>query len=174
MRKLLVVVDMQHDFIDGALGTEEAKKIVPGVKEFIDNFDGEIIYTVDTHKENYLDTQEGKRLPVKHCIKDTEGWKLEESIDRKEEEHFIKYTFGSDQLFYKIAQTVEDPTADLYDEIHFVGLCTGICVIANAILAKTADPEARIVIHKDLCACVTPESHETALKAMELLQMDIV
>lgn len=165
--KLLVVVDMQYDFVFGKLGTQEAFEIILPLQKFIESFDGDVVYTQDTHDDNYLNTQEGKRLPVPHCIRGTKGhdiipelnpvWRIE------------KNTFGSVALF-DILSSDNSP----YKEIHFAGVCTGICVIANAVIAKTAMPEVRIVIHKDLCVCVTPESHEIALKAMQTLQMDIV
>ena len=179
MKKLLVVVDMQNDFITGALGTKEAQAIVPGVVEFVKGFDGFVVATQDTHNSDYLDTQEGKRLPVPHCIDGTEGEEIipelknlvvdSEKWDSRLSQPFRKDTFGSLSLKEWLSMHCQD-----CEEIHFVGVCTGICVIANAVIAKTALPEARIIIHKDLCACVTQESHERALKSMETLQMDIV
>ena len=183
MKKLLVVVDMQNDFIDGALGTPEAQSIVQPVADFIREFDGDIFYTQDTHAENYLETQEGKRLPVEHCIKDSVGWQLApkvwEPIFKRQDRVFKKEmtlgfqkdSFGSRDLY---AQLRSNATYFGDCEIHFVGVCTGICVISNAVLAKTALPEARIVIHSDLCACVSKESHWTAIEAMKLLQMEVV
>jgi len=166
MKKVLVVVDMQNDFVTGVLGTPEARSLVDSMVQFVDGFDGEVIFTQDTHFENYLETQEGKRLPVEHCIIDTDGWQIIPELKSLAEIKFKKATFGSIML-----------GEDLYkrnpDEIHFVGVCTGICVIANAIMAKSFCPEARIVIHKDLCADVTPEAHELALKSLDALQMDI-
>jgi len=167
MRKLLVVVDMQNDFVTGALGTKEAQAIVPGIVDYIKNFDGDIIATMDTHYDNYLDTQEGKKLPVVHCIKDTEGWLINKDIGNLVDWRVLKDTFGSTKLGEIIV-------AEEFEEIHFVGVCTGICVISNAVIAKSFNPDAHIVIHKDLCACVSPESHERALESMRTLQMDVV
>lgn len=181
MKKLLVVVDMQNDFVTGSLGTEEAQALIKPMSEFIKNFDGDVTSTQDTHYENYLETQEGELLPVKHCIEFTEGWEIvpeirQAMIEKRESiegeqiiPNFEKHTFGAlwfgNELKYKWFD---------YKEIHFVGVCTGICVISNAVIAKSALPEAKIVIHKDLCACVSPESHERALESMKTLQMDII
>ena len=167
MKKLLVVVDMQNDFITGTLGTKEAQALVPCIVDYIKCFDGDVIATMDTHYDDYLDTQEGKKLPVVHCIKDTEGWLLNKDIGNLVDRRVLKNTFGSTKLGEIIA-------AEEFEEVHFVGVCTGICVISNAIIAKSFNPDARIVIYKDLCACVTPESHDRALKSMETLQMDII
>lgn len=174
MSRMLVVVDMQNDFIDGALGTEEAKAIVPKVIQKIRDFKGQIFYTRDTHDENYLDTQEGKNLPVKHCIMDTHGWQLQEDIDELAKERrsmiFDKPTFGSLALagclngIQKVASI---------DEIELVGLCTDICVISNALLLKAALPDTKIIVDSSCCAGVTPESHENALKAMAMCQVEI-
>ena len=177
MNKLLVVVDMQNDFIDGALGTPEARAIIPAVAEFIKNWDGNLFCTQDTHYDDYLETQEGKFLPVEHCIVDTEGWELNTEIDEAIEEHLNKYDEVRKDAFKFSFGSISLGTHcrfKEYDEIHFVGLCTGICVISNAVIAKTASPESSIYIHKNLCACVTPESHERALEQMALLQMNIV
>jgi len=178
MSKLLIVVDMQNDFIDGALGTPEAQSIVNPVKDFIDLFDGDVWLTQDTHTKDYLNTQEGKMLPVEHCITGTHGWEInpiiQSAFDAKWDDHEVpsyayeKPTFGSMALAVMLWNHAD------YQEIHFVGLCTGICVISNAVLAKAALPEAKIYIHKDLCACVTPESHERALESMRTLQMLVV
>ena len=175
MSKLLVVVDMQNDFIDGTLGTPEARAIVPAAVEFIKNWDGDLIFTMDTHYEDYLETQEGKFLPVEHCIAGTYGIEINTEIYKAIKEKLgnlirrntiIKNTFGY------VADA--DDLYEGYDEIHFIGLCTGICVISNAIIAKSAAPETPIYIHKNLCACVTPETHERALEQMTLLQMNII
>ena len=158
MQKVLVVVDMQNDFIDGALGTKEAVAIVPGVKEKIENFDGVVLFTRDTHETYYLDTQEGQKLPVPHCIRDTEGWPID------------KETFGSTDLAGELVAMNED---NEIESITFVGLCTDICVISNALLAKASLPEVPIIVDAKCCAGVTPESHENALKAMEACQIQI-
>ena len=170
--KVLVVVDMQNDFIDGSLKNEEAIKIVPNVVEFIDNWNDQIFVTLDTHDENYLNTPEGKKLPVKHCIKGTDGWKLnkdvETALNRKKQRifKFEKPTFGSIELMKKIGVV---PT----DEIVLIGLCSDICVLTNSILAKTYFPDAKIVVKADCCAGVTPETHNAALTTMRMCQIDV-
>ncbi len=168
MKKLLVVVDMQNDFVSGVLGTKEAQSIVEKVAKYVDTFDGDVAFTRDTHYANYLDTQEGQNLPVKHCIKDTEGWKIVPEIKVTDSDFvFNKTTFGSTDLAV-FARTGK------YTEIEFVGVCTDICVISNVLIMKASMPESKIIVHKDLCAGVTPESHETALKAMAACQVTIV
>ena len=164
MQKVLVVVDMQNDFIDGALGTKEAVAIVPYVEEKIKNFDGTVFFTRDTHETYYLDTQEGKKLPVPHCIRDTEGWQIRSELDA------LRKTFGSTDLAGELVQLNEDQGIE---SIIFVGLCTDICVISNALLVKASLPEVPIIVDAKCCAGVTPESHENALKAMEVCQIQI-
>lgn len=167
---LLVIVDMQRDFVDGPLGTDEAKAIVPGIVNLIKNFDGHKIYTKDTHQTDYLNTQEGLNLPIPHCIEGYNGWEIVDEIREligKDDIVIKKPTFGSLELL----ELIKD---ELYENIYFVGVCTGICVISNAILAKTADPETKIHVIADLCACISPESHEHALDAMQRLQIDII
>lgn len=171
MQKVLVVVDMQNDFIDGALGTKEAVAIVPGVKEKIKNFDGVVLFTRDTHETYYLDTQEGKKLPVPHCIRDTEGWQIRSELDAlRKTEPIDKETFGSTDLAGELVAMNED---NEIESITLVGLCTDICVISNALLAKASLPEVPIIVDAKCCAGVTPESHENALKAMEVCQIQI-
>ena len=172
--KLLVIVDMQNDFITGALANIEGQKIVPGIVELIKNFDGDIIVTRDTHHENYLDTQEGKRLPVVHCIENTEGWKIvpeiQEALDAKPEStvtYIDKPTFGSIALGERVARK-------LYDKVELCGVCTDICVISNAMVIKACAIETNVAVHKDLCAGVTPDTHKTALDAMAGCQIDII
>lgn len=167
---VLVVIDMQNDFIDGALGTKEARDIVKAVIEKIEYFGGEVVYTRDTHKDNYLETLEGQKLPVKHCIKDTDGWQLESRIRQLAEGKTIidKPTFGSLALPHYLKEK-----GDL-DSIVIVGLCTDICVISNALILKAAFPETEIIVDGDCCAGVTIESHENALKAMEMCQIRII
>ena len=171
MQKVLVVVDMQNDFINGALGTKEAVAIVPNVEEKIKNFDGVVLFTRDTHETYYLDTQEGKKLPVPHCIRDTEGWQIRSELDAlRKTEPIDKETFGSTDLAGKLVAMNED---DEIENITFVGLCTDICVISNALLTKASLPEVPIIVDAKCCAGVTPESHENALKAMEVCQIQI-
>ena len=172
MQDILVVVDMQNDFIDGALGTKEAVAIVPKVEEKIRNFKGTVLFTRDTHETWYLDTQEGKKLPIPHCIRDTEGWQIRRELDDlRKTEPIDKETFGSTDLAADlVAMNIDDEIRS----ITFVGLCTDICVISNALLAKASLPEVPIIVDASCCAGVTPESHENALKAMEMCQIDIV
>ncbi|MCD8096955.1 MAG: cysteine hydrolase [Lachnospiraceae bacterium] len=171
MQKILVVVDMQNDFIDGALGTKEAVAIVPRVEEKIRNFPGRVIFTRDTHEQNYMDTQEGQRLPVPHCIRGTEGWQIRPELAALcKEEPVDKPTFGSVELGELLCQANEE---EAIESITFVGLCTDICVISNALLAKAYLPEVPIVVDASCCAGVTPESHETALSAMKVCQITV-
>ena len=172
MQNILVVVDMQNDFIDGALGTKEAVAIVPKVEEKIQNFDGTVLFTRDTHETWYLDTQEGKKLPVPHCIRDTEGWQIRSELDKlRTTKPIDKDTFGSTDLAGELVAMNED---NEIGSITFVGLCTDICVISNALLVKASLPEVPIIVDVACCAGVTPESHENALKAMEMCQVEIV
>ena len=172
MQDVLVVVDMQNDFIDGALGTKEAVAIVPKVEEKIRNFNGTVLFTRDTHENWYLETQEGKKLPVPHCIRDTEGWRIRRELDiLRKTEPVDKETFGSTYLADDlVAMNIDDEIKS----ITFVGLCTDICVISNALLVKAALPEVPIIVDAACCAGVTPESHENALKAMEMCQVEVV
>lgn len=171
MQKILVVVDMQNDFIDGALGTKEAVAIVPRVKEKIKNFQGRVLFTRDTHGENYMDTQEGHKLPVPHCIRDTDGWQISpELAPLCQEPPIDKVTFGSAGLG---AILQEADRKDTVEHITFIGLCTDICVISNALLAKAFLPEAEITVDASCCAGVTPESHKNALEAMKVCQIQI-
>lgn len=165
----LVVVDMQKDFIDGALGTAEAVKIVPRVKEYIESFDGCVVFTRDTHNDDYMNTQEGKNLPVPHCIKGTEGWKICEELAPLAEgkKIFDKPTFGSTEL---AAYLVFQGDAE---SVTLIGLCTDICVISNAFLIKANLPEVNVSVVETCCAGVTPESHANALEAMKMCQIEV-
>lgn len=171
--KILVVVDMQNDFITGSLGTEEAVKIVDRVVEKMENFQGKIICTRDTHFENYLDTSEGKKLPVKHCIRGTEGHRLcpqvAEAAEARGARILDKETFGSKDL----PKIVEELAEGTPESVELVGLCTDICVISNALLLKAFFPETPILVDASACAGVTPESHENALKAMKMCQIEV-
>ena len=169
--KLLVVVDMQNDFIDGALGTKEAVAIVPAVKKKIQEFDGKVLFTRDTHFENYMETQEGKNLPIPHCIKGTDGWQIRKELDELRTEDAIdKLTFGSSELGILLTQMNEK---EKIESITFIGLCTDICVISNAMLAKAFLPEVPIIVDAACCAGVTPESHKNALAAMKVCQIAV-
>lgn len=177
MKKVLVVVDMQNDFIDGALGTEEAQKIVSCAADKILRFEGDIYGTLDTHEENYLTTREGKNLPVPHCICGEDGWALNEEImqaiaETKASVHQFcrKNSFGSIELAELMKKDFDQE--DL--EIELIGLCTDICVISNAMILKAAFPEAKLTVDASCCAGVTPQSHDNALEAMKMCQIECV
>ena len=168
--KLLIVIDMQNDFIDAALGTKEAVAIVPKVAAKIAEYrraGNQVVFTRDTHHEDYLQTQEGKKLPVVHCIEGTPGWQISGSLEVGDAKVFNKPSFGS--------MALADYVASLpgLEEIELVGLCTGICVISNACILKAKLPEVPVSVDASCCACVTPESHATALAAMKLCQIDV-
>ena len=173
MRKILVVIDMQNDFIDGSLGTKEAQQIVPRVVEKMKEYDPWNIYlTRDTHYENYLDTQEGRNLPVEHCIEGTHGWQLNAAVAKAAEKATVidKPTFGSRALGEEMARLNErEPVG----KITLIGVCTDICVLSNALLAKAFLPEAEVVVEAACCAGVTPEAHRTALEAMKPCQITV-
>ena len=166
MKKTLVVVDMQNDFVDCALGTPEAVAILPAVKDKIEEYlnrGDEIIFTRDTHGEDYLDTAEGKSLPVPHCIKGTRGWEIYEGL----------YTEG--------AKIIDKPNfgytgwnKERFEDVCLIGLCTDICVVSNALIIKATFPEARVSVCADCCAGVTPKSHEAALEVMKMCQIEII
>ncbi len=175
MSKILIVVDMQNDFIDGSLGTPEAVQITEPVRELAVGWEGPVIFTRDTHEDNYLHTQEGRRLPVPHCIRGTKGWELDASLQeltRKRGFRVIdKDTFGSKELAGLLN---EIHRTDPVDDITLVGLCTDICVISNALLIKAFLPEIPIRVISSCCAGVTPESHKQALQAMQMCQIEII
>lgn len=169
--KILIVVDMQKDFISGTLGTPEAQAILPKVADKLRAFDGEVIFTRDTHTRDYLSTQEGKNLPVEHCIKGTDGWQIDASLTTIRDGMVIdKPTFGSTELASYLAALHE---REAIERITLVGLCTDICVISNALLIKATLPEVEIVVDASCCAGVTPESHRNALNAMKMCQIKI-
>ena len=169
---ILIVVDMQNDFIDGALGTSEAVKILPRVKDKIDGFDGKIYFTRDTHGEDYLSSLEGKNLPIKHCIRGTKGWEISEKLNVSRASAVIdKKTFGSPELPEIIKN---DNTDSEINSITLIGICTDICVISNAMLIKANFPEIAVRVDSSCCAGVTKESHENALNAMKACQIEIL
>ena len=171
MKNILIVVDMQNDFIDGALGTKEAVAIVPKVEEKIRNFDGEVFFTRDTHETYYLETQEGKNLPVKHCIRDTEGWQIRKELDAlRKTDPIDKETFGSTDLAADLLALHED---EEIGSITLVGLCTDICVVSNVLGVKAFLPETPLYVDAACCAGVTPESHKAALQTMQSCQVNI-
>lgn len=168
MSKVLIVVDMQNDFVDGTLGTKEAEYIVPSVISKVEtavNNNNKVVFTKDTHYSNYLNTTEGKNLPVEHCIKGSKGWEIIPGLTRYAKNVIEKNTFGSINL--------PDEVKD-YDEIELIGLCTDICVISNALLLKAFFPEKNICVDASCCAGVTPESHNNALEAMKMCQIKII
>ena len=173
MKHFLIVVDMQKDFVDGALGTPEAVAIVPAVCEKIRSFDGEIIVTYDTHPDNYLDTAEGKKLPVTHCVEGTDGWQLDANVAaalaEREWMAVKKPTFGSTDLPFLIHSIAGEEDFD----ITLIGLCTDICVVSNALLLKAHFPEVSIAVEGALCAGVTPATHAAALQTMTMCQIDV-
>ena len=169
--KVLCVIDMQNDFIDGALGTKEAEAIVENVKAKIELYrkNGDtVIFTRDTHSEDYMTTQEGKNLPVPHCIKGSKGWEVSEKLDTASDKIIDKPTFGSFELAEYIS-TLAD-----VDEIELIGLCTDICVISNAMILKARFTETPIKVDSSCCAGVTPESHANALSAMKMCQINCI
>ena len=173
MKKILIVVDMQNDFIDAALGTKEAVSIVENVKDKICSYPPEnVIATMDTHGENYMETQEGKNLPVPHCIKGSEGWQLRTDIAQllREARIYEKPTFGSLALATDLKAMSEEEEL----ELELIGLCTDICVVSNALLLKAFMPEVPITVDAACCAGVTPEKHQAALETMRSCQIRII
>ena len=172
MKDVLIVVDMQNDFIDGALGTAEAVEIVPKVVEKVKAFPGTVIFTRDTHMEDYLSTQEGRKLPVTHCIKGTPGWQIRDELEALRTNNAVdKPGFGSTALAHMLASMDK---AEGLSSVTLVGLCTDICVISNAMLIKAALPEVPVIVDAACCAGVTPASHKNALEAMKMCQIDVI
>jgi len=178
MKKFLIVVDMQKDFIDGSLGTKEAQAMVENAAMKIAYFDGEIFVTMDTHDPDYLDTAEGKKLPVKHCIYGTKGWQLDERIQSAlagKRYHLVeKPSFGSTDLPHLLRSVIPHDLPRDQVSIELIGLCTDICVVSNALMLKAHFPEAEFSVDAACCAGVTPESHDAALKTMAMCQIDII
>lgn len=184
---LLVVVDMQNDFVTDALKNDAAKAIIPKIQEILDTWEGEIVFTRDTHTEAYMDTLEGKKLPVPHCIEGTKGWQIVEELQKyvpnpqpvKAQETAYDYLCENgvmiiDKPVFGSAAIGELVKHKSYEEIMFVGTCTGICVISNAMIARAFSPETNIVVVENACACVTEQTHQTALDAMRTCQVDVV
>ena len=166
MKKTLIVIDMQNDFIDGALGTKEAQVIVPNVKQKIKEYKARgdrVIFTKDTHYDHYLKTNEGKHLPVKHCIKGTYGWDIVDGLGNPGDECIEKGTFGYTDWAYRG-----------FEEIELVGLCTDICVVSNALILKAMYPDIDITVDASCCAGVTPETHKAALTTMKMCQINVI
>lgn len=169
--KVLAIIDMQKDFIDGALGTKEAVAIVPKVAARLAQAqaDGEtVVFTRDTHHADYLSTQEGQKLPVPHCLEGTDGWQIDAALAVEDAPVFDKPGFGSPALIEYLR------SLPALEGVEFIGLCTDICVITNAMMTKGALPEVPLSVRADCCAGVTPQSHETALQAMRMCQISIV
>ncbi len=174
MKNFLIVVDIQNDFVDGALGTAEAVEMLPRAEKKINEWDGEIFVTYDTHFADYLDSAEGKKLPVSHCIKGTEGWSLNariaEALDSKKYTAVEKITFGSVEL----PSLIKEAAGDEDFSITLIGLCTDICVVSNALILKANFPEREISVDSACCAGVTPESHNAALTTMKMCQINVL
>lgn len=173
--KYLIVVDMQKDFVTGALGSAEARAIVPAVVEKLDSFDGTILFTKDTHHADYLTTQEGKNLPVEHCIEGSEGWELISELQRFADARgtgsvYKKETFGSVALAESLREENEKQPIS---SIELIGVCTDICVVSNALLIKAYLPEVPVLVNAACCAGVTPEKHEAALETMRSCQITV-
>ncbi len=172
--KYLIVIDVQKDFVDGALGTKEAQEMYPGVLEKIKSFDGTIWMTKDTHQSDYLQTQEGKNLPVEHCIEGSDGWEFPEELKKLAKEKYAviynKPTFGSIKMAEDLKNLYEKGELE---SVELVGLCTDICVVSNALLLKANMPELPLSVDSSCCAGVTPGKHEAALETMRSCQINI-
>ena len=173
--KTLIVVDMQNDFIDGALGTKEAVDIIPNVKKKIAKYvarGDEVIFTMDTHYTKYpvyLNTHEGKYLPVPHCIRGTDGWKIPSDIDLPSQKHIEKSAFGWNGWF-----SYEEDYVTSFGEIEIIGLCTDVCVISNALILRAVRPDIDITVDASCCAGTTPEKHNAALKIMKSCHINVI
>ena len=174
MKNFLVVVDIQNDFVNGTLGTAEAVAMLPAAERKIREWEGEILVTYDTHFEDYMSSAEGKKLPVEHCIKGTEGWSLNariaEALDGKDYTAVEKITFGSVEL----PKLIEKVAGEEDFKITLIGLCTDICVVSNALILKANFPEKEITVDAACCAGVTPKTHEAALETMKMCQINII
>ena len=175
MKNVLIVVDMQNDFIDGSLGTKEAVVTVSNVVEEIGRDYDLVICTRDTHHEDYLETNEGKHLPVVHCIEGTEGWQIRDEVAEAAEKtgrSFIinKPTFGSEEMIVFLKEKDQE---EKISSVTLVGLCTDICVISNALMVKAAFPEIRVAVKENCCAGVTPQTHDAAITSMKMCQIEI-
>jgi nicotinamidase-related amidase len=175
VNRRLIVIDMQNDFVSGSLGSEAAADILPKVEKRVESFDGEVLFTKDTHDADYLNTQEGKKLPVSHCIRGSEGWKLagklEELAEKTGAAIYEKGTFGSLKLGERLA---EENSKEPIDSVEFMGVCTDICVISNAMILKAYLPETEMIVNASCCAGVTEKSHENALDAMRACQITVI
>ncbi len=165
---VLLVIDLQNDFVDGALGNKGNDKIVKPIENLVENFDGEVIFTRDTHDENYLESLEGSHLPVKHCIKNSKGWQIK--IDTKNHKIIDKPSFGSYELVEYLKKLNEK---EKIENIYMVGICTDICVLSNAILIKNALLNTEVTVIEDLCKATNEKNHKIALEAMKSCQVNI-
>lgn len=166
---VLLVIDLQNDFVDGALGNKGNDKIVKPIENLVENFDGEVIFTRDTHDENYLESLEGSHLPVKHCIKNSKGWQIK--IDTKNYKVIDKPSFGSYELVEYLKKLNEK---EKIKNIYMVGICTDICVLSNAILIKNALLNTEVTVIEDLCKATNEKNHKIAIEAMKSCQVNIV
>lgn len=166
---VLLVIDLQNDFVDGALGNKGNDKIVKPIESLVENFDGEVIFTRDTHDENYLESLEGTHLPVKHCIKNSKGWQIK--IDTKNHKIIDKPSFGSYELVEYLKKLNEK---EKIENIYMVGICTDICVLSNAILIKNALLNTEVTVIEDLCKATNEKNHKIALEAMKSCQVNII
>lgn len=166
---VLLVIDLQNDFVDGALGNKGNDKIVKPIESLVENFDGEVIFTRDTHDENYLESLEGSHLPVKHCIKNSKGWQIK--IDTKDKKIIDKPSFGSYELVEYLKKLNEK---EKIENIYMVGICTDICVLSNAILIKNALLNTEVTVIEDLCKATNEKNHKIAIEAMKSCQVNIV
>lgn len=171
MKKLLVVVDVQNDFVCGALATREAAATVPKTVDYIRNFDGDVVYTMDTHGSDYFDTAEAKRIPIAHCRKNTLGWEIQEDVERVGREKTVAIIEKDHFASLELVKFIEDRG---YDTVELLGLCTDLCVISNAFCIRTHLPDISVAVVKSCCAGVSPESHEAALNAMSMCMIDLV
>ena len=175
-KKTLIVIDMQNDFVTGALKNPAAEAIIPNIKKKIEEYQSrgdEIIFTRDTHFANYLNTLEGKHLPVEHCIENTWGWEVVPELDIPECEHVNKTTFG--HSFWDIKKDEKENVFERYfNEVELVGVCTSICVLSNSLIIKAMHPEVEVTVDASCCACITPESHAAALLAMKTAQVNVI
>lgn len=173
MKDYLIVVDIQNDFVDGALGTGEAQAMIDAAAKRICDFSGKVFVTMDTHFENYMDTREGKKLPVPHCIKGTDGWQLNDRIREalygKDFDVVEKHTFGSTEL----PKLIRSDAGDNEVSIELIGLCTDICVVSNALILKANFCESEVSVDASCCAGVTPETHRAALETMKMCQINV-
>lgn len=166
---VLLVIDLQNDFVDGTLGNKGNDEIVKPIENLVENFDGEVIFTRDTHDENYLESLEGSHLPVKHCIKNSKGWQIK--IDTKNHKIIDKPSFGSYELVEYLKKLNEK---EKIKNIYMVGICTDICVLSNAILIKNALLNTEVTVIEDLCKATNEKNHKIALEAMKSCQVNIV